>query len=352
MPQLPIPQNARYTKEQLERLLHQQAVPSASCPLIVPPPSAPGLWPRPSLGPQPLMSPSRAVHGSPQSPNPDFLLHVRDFVSTLSGYSEKETAILLFAAQHITGKDATDRCVCYASGIGAMLLNALGHGLEKYDDVNSIVTGAWVQHYLDSTVHVTDRDKLALRKALIRVSGISVPGQQGAADKTPADEAADIIAEVAAEHPDRQQRITPLKAHAKRYRQAGLLDINIALLNEVNRINDEIAADQERILAADQTRATRAASAAEARRVLQQKADERQEQLRWEHDYEALQRRQKSLRNFIARAQKDLDLLVAEQQQMQQQPQFNVHKAAQQKAKAIAARQAERKARKKRASQE
>ena len=335
MPQNPfLPQNASYTKEQLEQL--RRAMVSNPAPLTPPVVFPPGF-------------------SSPQGPKPipssaDFLTRIGDFVSTIKGYPDDEAAILLFAAQHVPGKETTDRCVCYASGIGHMLLNAIGHGLERYEDVNSIVTGAWVQHFLDSTVRTTDRDKLILRKALIRVSGVSAQGQQ--VEKSPAEEVADIIAEVAAEHPDRQQRITPLKAHAKRYRQAGLLDISIAILNEVNRINDEIAADQQRILDADQTRAVRAASAAEARRVLQQKADERQEQLRWEHDYEALQRRQKSIRNFIERAQRDLDQLIVEQQQMQQQPQFNVHKAAQQKAKSIAARKAERKARKKRASQE
>lgn len=335
MPHNPnFPPKACYTKEQLDQL--RRVMGKHPAPLSPPVAYPPGF--RSPQGPQPI------------SASADFLTRIGDFVSTIKDYPDDEAAFLLFAAQHVPGKETTDRCVCYASGIGHMLLNALGHGLERYDDVNSIVTGAWVQHFLDSTVRTTDRDKLLLRKALIRFSGVSAQGQQ--VEKTPADEVADIIAEVAAEHPDRQQRITPLKAHAKRYRQAGLLDISIAILNEVNRINDEIAADQQRILDADQTRANRAASAAEARRVLQQKADERQEQLRWEHDYEALQRRQKSIRNFIERAQRDLDQLIAEQQQMQQQPQFNVHKAAQLKAKSIAARKAERKARKKHASQE
>lgn len=186
-----LPQNASYTKEQLEQL--RRAMVSNPAPLTPPVVYPPGF-------------------SSPQGPKPisasaDFLTRIGDFVSTIKGYPDDEAAILLFAAQHVPGKETTDRCVCYASGIGHMLLNALGHGLERYEDVNSIVTGAWVQHFLDSTVRTTDRDKLILRKALIRVSGVSAQGQQ--VEKSPADEVADIIAEVAAEHPDRQQRITP-----------------------------------------------------------------------------------------------------------------------------------------------
>lgn len=282
-----------------------------------------------------------------------FMNMVKQAVLTLEKFDRSTTAFLVFAACHEpTADETSDRCACYASGNQQIIMNAIVHGLERHEDISNVVTNAWVSHFIENNADATDRDRIALRKALIRLSGLSASPSSTPVPSDPAAEAATIIADIAAEHPDRQCRIPILKARAKQYRRSGLADIAIALSAEVNRILDEVAADEQSILLADQQRAARVASAAEARRVLQLRTDEHQEQLRWEHTYDSLQRRQKFYRAHIEKAQQALDQLIAEQQQMQQQPQFNVHKAAQQKAKALAARKAERKARKKRAASE
>lgn len=284
-----------------------------------------------------------------------FMPAVRHCVLMLEQFPKDTTAFLIFAASHEPKADEpSDRCSCFASGNQQQLVNTILNGLERNADISNVVTNAWVHHFIESNADTTDRDRQALRRALIRLSGLKPSeGQPSLADNTtPADEAAAIIADIAAEHPDRQNRVAILKARAKQYRRSGLTDIALALTAEVNRLLDEVAADEQAALDADQQRAARVVSAAEARRVRQQLADEHQEQLRWEHDFASLQRRQRAIRAHIAQAQQALDALIAEQQQMEQRPQFNVHKAAQQKRAAIAARKAERKARKKRASQQ
>ena len=232
-----------------------------------------------------------------------------------------------------------------AFGNPEQLASIILDNMVQYRACRIIVCEAFSDYVVN---HLTDEDPCVkdLRRCIIHWRKHLVSG----ADKVVCAE--DVIEQFVNRYPERQDCINALRAEAKRVRRSGRADLSFALLDETKRLEAAIAADDDRQQRVEQSLQAMRDSMAEARRCKQMRRDERMEQLRWEHDYEGLQRRQRSLRAHIERAQRELDALCEQERLMQQQqPQFNVHKAAKQKAQAIAARKAERNARKKKAKE-
>lgn len=295
----------------------------------------------------------------PQGMKPIFV-QTMEFVEEelVKRFSKTDCHMLYICCQPTPSLDGKPKMYSRFSAFGdsRTLTEAIIDNMLEYRAVRLLIVESFCQ-FVIKHVEDTDSDAKDLRRIITRYYSKMSNGRTSKVME--GDEVADIIASIASQHPERSARIPILRARAKTYRKSGLNDMAIELLDEVNRLQDAIIADNLRASKAeietaekqrqaeldmlekkhqaeleDETRRKqmdfnydlKLAQLDEALRCKELRANERLAQQQWEHDFASLERQQKFLRDHIAKAEEALKELNKQEYAMRQQSQYATYK--------------------------
>lgn len=271
---------------------------------------------------------------------------------TVAEYLSMEPCVLTFAKQKVERDGLVYDQYDYFTTIGDVERHIetidmiMRNDKKVFDVLFRSVMRCFIDHYA-----ADDRDpvKRDLRRALLRTLGKNEDKQP----LTQREEASRYVEQIAREHPEREDQIRVIQARIKQHRKAGLQDLALYLEDAIEEIRREAIAEEEKLVEQRLANDHRKANLEEAARVKTQYYRERQEQLRFKHDYDAMGRRVRNYRTMIERLTKEMEAIQEAQRQMQSNcPQFDPNSAAKKKRQQLAERKRERAAHKKKGKED
>lgn len=291
---------------------------------------------------------AEAIRSSKDSGTGVFMSALSTYLERLRlNYTEVSPALICFAIQRIPDTHTYQKFAC-AFGDELDLEYAIYSSMLDSKECKTYITKSFSTFVLENS-KANDKKARRLMPHLLAYLDVNEKDEPVSQEEKARYE----LDQIAAEHPDRESRIPLIKARAKEYRRSGLKDMQILFEREVADIIEAVERDEHEAIDRQIQADNRRANLDEARRIKRQMAEEQQEMLRLEHDYESMGRRVRNYKTMIERLTKEMEALQEEQRKLQRSiPQFDPNSAAKQKRRQLAERKRERAALKKKGKED